>query len=175
MLERLPDKVDAMLLARRGQEYQAQLPLKSLARLAKVLSDTDGNIDVSIDIGTDEEGIPNISGTAQGTLHVICQRCMESMPLEIRAGFRLGLVYSEEQGNALPEQYDALLVEDSEISLLDIIEDELLLALPQVTLHDEQACSSTGIIRSLAESETPQEAQQTDNPFAVLEQLKDKH
>ena len=91
MLERLPDKVDAMLLARRGQEYQAQLPLKSLTRLAKVLSDTDGNIDVSIDIGTDEEGIPNISGTAQGTLHVICQRCMESMPLEIRAGFRLGL------------------------------------------------------------------------------------
>jgi uncharacterized protein len=164
-----------MLLARKGQEYRVQLPLKDLARLGKVLSDTDGHVDVSIEIGTDDEGIPNISGMVEGTLHINCQRCLEPMPLEIKTRFRLGLVYSEEQGETLPEHYDAMLVEDSEVSLLEIIEDELLLALPQVALHDEQECSSTEIIRSLAEAEASQEAQQADNPFAVLEQLKDKH
>ena len=175
MLERLPDKVDAMLLARKGQDYRVQLPLKDLVRLGAVLSDTDGQVEVSISIGIDDEGIPNISGTVEGTLHVICQRCLEPMPLEIKTGFRLGLVYSEEQGEALPEHYDAMLVEDDDVSLIDIVEDELLLALPQVVLHDEQECSSTEIIRSLAEAEASQEAQQADNPFAVLEQLKDKH
>ncbi len=177
MLKRLPDKVDAMRQAREGRQYRARLPLQDMRRLAPLLNDNQGEIDVNIGLGIGEDGIAHVAGSASATLRVLCQRCMEPMAIDVEAGFRLGLVHSESQGEALPEPYEALLMEEGEISLADVIEDELLLALPQVPMHDEQSCASADIMQALAArmKETEQQAPGKENPFAVLKQLKDQN
>jgi uncharacterized protein len=70
----------------------------------------------------------------------------------------------------LPEAYEPAEVNEfGEIDLTQLIEDELILALPQIPMHDDDECfmhssdMSVGVIP---------EAEERPNPFAVLKSLK---
>jgi uncharacterized metal-binding protein YceD (DUF177 family) len=64
----------------------------------------------------------------------------------------------------LPEGVEPVFSEDGEVSPLAIVEDELILALPVVAVHE--ACS--------APVEAKPAATGPSNPFAVLKELKDR-
>ena len=84
----------------------------------------------------------------------------------------LVLVWSEDQAKALPADLDPLLVTEERLSLAELLEEELLLALPLVALHDE--CPRPASTGSEPEPEGDPDDTQTnpDNPFAVLARLK---
>ena len=79
---------------------------------------------------------------------------------------QLGLITSEAQENALPEQMEPLLVPESgEMPAIDLVEDELILAVPVVPINPDSE------LPSQEWHEEPEEEKQ--NPFGVLAQLKD--
>nr|MCX3330407.1 YceD family protein [Bacillus pacificus] len=81
-------------------------------------------------------------------------------------------VRSDEQSEALPEAYEPIGVNEfGESDLLAMVEDEIILALPVVPVHDSGHCgvSEAGMVFG----ELPDEAQKP-NPFAVLASLKRK-
>jgi len=55
--------------------------------------------------------------------------------------FKFALINSEEEIELLPEEFEPYLVEGDEQSIIELIEDELLLCLPMVTIHDD-SCSA---------------------------------
>jgi uncharacterized protein len=102
----------------------------------------------------------------QAELVMRCERCLEPVTQSIKSDFRFGLVSSEDEAGLLPREFEPLLVEGSELSLVDLLEDELLLSLPIVARH-EDACSE--LLQKHKKDEGVQ--QDTYRPFAALKDL----
>ncbi len=164
--ERLPVHIDPLRLAKAGRHLAGTLPLAQLQRLGAALASNEGAIEVEIEFGFDQQRIPYMRGTLRGDLPLVCQRCMEQMALPVEATFNLGVVGSEAQAERLPEHYDPLLYQDEPLHLADIIEDELLLALPIVPKHPEASCPVQAGEEVGGETEAP------SGPFAGLRVLK---
>lgn len=108
----------------------------------------------------------------------VCQRCLKPvrLPLQVDRAFRF--VRSEDEAAALDAELDDdVLVLSPRFDVREWVEDELLLALPIVPLH-EQCPEPLPLPANDAHADAPAdtgiEASVTErpNPFAVLQQLK---
>ncbi len=122
---------------------------------------------------------PYLQLTIDGAIWLMCQRCLTAyeQPLSVEADYRI--VATEEQAEAAPldEEVDVL-VGSRRFNLRELLEEELLLALPLAPKHP--ACLSVHPSLNATPvngTKTPaaqgkQEDIRTDNPFAVLAALK---
>lgn len=168
MLDRLPEIINPLVFAERRTELKGKLKLSTLTRLNHLLLDDSGNVEVALFFN--KQGRQSfIDGTAKSALVVQCQNCLESVELAIAADIKLGLIITLEQADELPENYEPLLVSDDKMLLKDIVEDELLLALPAFPKHP-YACIQ---LKTNLESAAPEiKPIRSENPFAVLANLK---
>ncbi|RLA19529.1 MAG: metal-binding protein [Gammaproteobacteria bacterium] len=165
MSSHLPEYVAPLSLAEKGCLIKGEYPLASLARLQGMLACYEGN--VRFDLNFERKGrMRVITGSVLADLGLDCQVCMEAIDLSVDRKVSLSVVTSIEQAERLPEEYEALLLESVEetVVLMDIVEDELLLALPDVAKHGD--CSNGENINEEAERE------ESVNPFSVLANLK---
>lgn len=163
---------DPFEFARREDELEGSLPLNAFSRL-----------DARPGQGAEEETLSyRVAGqrkvdvlgnerlflqlAVRGAVRLECQRCLEDVACEVDSDTRLLLV---PEGKELPEDdlaedlgdadFDPIHAERN-LDVLALIEDELLLALPIVPVHEE--CSVPGGDRHDDEA----------SPFAVLGKLK---
>jgi uncharacterized protein len=119
--------------------------------------------------GKDE---PWLHLAASATLSMVCQRCLGpvDVPVAFERDFRF--VATEELAEVEDEESEEdVLVLSKSFNLLDLMEDELLMAMPPVPKHE--ICPKPVKLQATdaAFEETPSEK---PNPFAVLQQLKNK-
>jgi uncharacterized protein len=167
--ERLPVHIDPIRMADTRRLFQGEVTLAEMPRLVEALQDDDGKVSVSLEFGTDEEGIRFMRGQVQAEVTLICQRCLEPMRHQVDNDFALGLVRSETEAEELPSHYEPLLLDGKPLFLRDVIEDEMLLALPIVPRHPAQECEAQ---LESGETEAEQDGGERDNPFASLAELK---
>lgn len=171
--ERLPVHIDPLRMAEAGRLFEGSYSLAEMDRLHDSLLDSSGKVTVSLEFGIDAEGIRYMKGRLQSELTLECQRCLQAMQAPIDVGFALGLVRSNDAAEQLPSHYEPLLVESDALFLRDIIEDELLLALPLVALHDESQCIDVNAQAAAAQrNEDDRGESKKENPFAALAALK---
>jgi uncharacterized protein len=153
---------------------QGRIALAEMTRLSDSLLDSSGDVSISLEFGIDNEGIRFIHGRVQAEVSLECQRCLEVLRYPIDSEFMLGLVRSTAEAELLPAHYEPLLVEDEPLFLRDIIEDELLLALPVVARHAPEDCHVELSVTAQPDVREDEQtgAAVTDNPFAVLADLK---
>lgn len=111
--------------------------------------------------------------TAQTRLPQICQRCLGEVStlLEVERSYR----FVADEAIAEAEDDDCeedLLAISREFNLLALIEDELLMALPQVPMHD--SCPVQPKMAAVDEDFEADGNAAKANPFAVLAALKGK-
>ncbi len=168
MSQHLPDHLDPWRFTDLGKRISGSYPLVSMPRLRECLADTRGEVGFTLEFFHDEQHRACVRGKVEATLLLQCQRCLEVMPRPVQSSVSLAFVESIEEAEILPDTLDPALVEDGLVGLRDLIEDELLLALPQIPMHPAGTCSSQGGAEaSLEGSEAVRE-----NPFAVLAELK---
>ena len=100
---------------------------------------------------------------------MLCQRTLERFfhPVDIRQ--RLGLIRDEAEEAALLPDVEAVLVDDNgSLRPADLIEDELILALPVVPINPDSEAIEAEWPADMVEIE-----EETPNPFAALSALKD--
>ena len=110
--------------------------------------------------------------TANTAVPLTCQRCMGAVqtPLQVDQWYRF--VASEDIALDEDDASDEdLLVLTPQFDLEQVLEDELLMALPLVPMHDE--CPIT-LIFSAGTIDAPAEVPDKPHPFAALAQLKQK-
>ncbi|MHB1141847.1 MAG: YceD family protein [Sulfuricaulis sp.] len=168
----LPVTIDPIQLAERGARLTGTLPLKSMPRLAQ--GSLEGSGDVSVDLAFErEEGqqVFVMHGTLRVPLRVTCQRCLETMELNLEAAPWLFL--TKPGARLEPQEGDAdILVADKPLSLSGLVEDELLLALPMVPMHAPDQCTAKVRAANAVRAAPDRTERGRKNPFAVLGRLK---
>ncbi len=168
----LPATIDPIQLAERGARLTGRLPLKGMARLTPNCLDDAGEVfvDLVFERGDGQE-VFLLHGTLHAGLHVTCQRCLQGMDLALEAEPWFILAKSDASREALGEEADVL-VADKPLSLSGLVEDELLLALPMVPMHEISKCPARVYVATGTDSGLKQAEEEKKSPFSVLSRLK---
>lgn len=164
----LPETLDAARMIASRRRFEGELPLASMDRLADLLASHEGTCRFSIEFGRDELGVGYAEVHAEAGLPLVCQRSLEGFVHPVVVDQRFGLVDHEDQEAAMPPGYEAVLLEDGLVRPLELIVDELILAIPVVPVKP----GSTPVEREWSAGE---EEMKAASPFAALEALKKHH
>jgi uncharacterized protein len=167
MSQHFPDLFDPRRFADLGKHFAGKIPLASFSRLAALLVDYAGYADFELSFQREGQRAV-IRGRVRAELQLECQRCRGPMAFTAVSDICLAAVEVLDEVERLPEAYEPLLLEAPTVKLVELLEDELLLSLPQVPMHEPWECAAGQA------SEPPQASAAKDNPFAVLAELKRK-
>lgn len=162
------DPFDVWKLVSGRRQFEGQAPLAAFSRLRDLLTDTQGNVAYRVEFGTDELQVPSVRIWVQAALPLVCQRSLGRFEHEVEIDQTLGLIQDEADDAALPPDYEPILVpSNGQIRPLELVEDELIMAVPLVPV----APGTEAMEREWA---APESEAAAVNPFAALGQLKDK-
>lgn len=167
----LPETANFVRQVELDRTLDGVYPISKCARLGEILLSDDGYITAKLEF-TRSVGIASLRGKVSAKLLVQCQRCLQPVETEVSGSFKFALVRSEEEFELLPEEFEPYLLEGEEQSIINLVEDELLLSLPMVTIH-EQACSDFMSKQNEEVRAAMKAEKEADNPFAALKALKD--
>ena len=165
---KLPKAVDPRKFAQQQIDLKGFIQASELERLTEGLDDQEGMVQVDMQFRVDEERNKVIEGGARCDLVVPCQRCLQPMTISVEAEFSLAVVWDEDAAKNLPRRLDPLIAGEGQMDLYQAIEDELLLAMPMVSYHEEPCIEST----QFGDADDKGDESKAPNPFQVLEQLK---
>lgn len=167
----LPESVDAWRMVSARRSFEGTLPIARLPRLVEALASSDGVVKFELDFGRDSLGISYIDVRAEADMTLTCQRSLEPFILPVKVETRIGLIRLERDEAGLPPDCEPLLVaEDGRMNPADVIEDELLLALPLVPVNPDSRIPDE-VTGPDPDDEVAGEGR-AENPFAVLRELK---
>ena len=168
MAEHLPEFIDPLALADKGRQFKGSLPLSKMTRLQDLLADGQGEAGFVLRFGRDGK-VATVTGVVEAELALQCQCCLGAIPWPVHCQVSLGVVRSLAEADLLPESYEPLLLEEDSMPLADIVQEELLLALPAIPQHE--VCEPAAQAAPIEEIKSP-EVPKRPNPFAVLATLK---
>ena len=166
----LPEYLDLIQKASLGCEIEGEWPVSRLDRLADLLLSDSAIVRARLSLGR-EGKLRFLKGDVSVSLEVTCQRCMQAMQLPLKSEFSLAMITDEVQADQLPEGYEPLLVEEGKTRLPAILEDELLLAMPLVAMHEHDCSEYLQQQKQAAEDDQANAEKDKENPFSVLKDL----
>ena len=166
---RVPEVLDAWRMVAARREFEGTLPLSSMSRLRDVLCDDGsplGEVRFSLGFDRDALQVPYVELKVEAALPLECQRSLQRFLQPVRVVQRLGLIRDEADEAGLPEGYEPLLLaEDGMLRPSELVEDELILAVPVVAVMP-------GTEAMERDWPAREEEQQQASPFAALAGLK---
>ena len=103
-----------------------------------------------------------------GRVQLICQRCLTPMHQPVDGSARIALVASEAEADRVPPEFEPVRAVEGRIRLRDLVEEEVLLSLPIVPLHE----SPRDCAPAVPAAEPPaEEADSMQKPFERLGEL----
>lgn len=164
--------IDPYKMAKRGETMQDSIAVSLLPRVKNLLASEVGEVKYQLAFGVDSEGFNFINGKLEGLLTFCCQRCLQPVEQDISCSFAVCLVKNDSEAKDLPSAYEPVLVDgDGNLDPIELLEDELILALPLVAMHAVDAPECKKPIEVSIE-ETENKMQKVNQPFGILRDLK---
>ena len=170
----LPKQLDLRGLAARGVNIEGTVSPEDLPRLADSGIAIADSGSAAFDFRRDEEARYVVAVCVEAKVVMQCQRCLSDMEVSVKSASLMACVWTDEEAAALPATYEPLLVDDT-ADLSDIVEEEILLAIPVSPIHEKECKSAEQRAALGTDTEEPAAVDETgerDSPFAVLERLK---
>ena len=136
-------EVDPWRFCKDAQSWEIQSDVAAFPRLAHEF--TQGALFCRVVGRVDQRGSLSLQISISGEVGLTCQRCLGSMPYTVEVARTLYLARNEaelERLDALPDS-DAIQAGER-LSLVELVEDEVLLSLPLAPMHAEGECSIRG-------------------------------
>jgi len=168
----LPKYFDPRKYASHESAFEGYVPLNQFKELSAILASDEGNAFIHLDFRVDEDRRYIATGSLTARVQVVCQRCMEAVAHDVALDLSLGFVYDEDHAKNLPKNYDPVVMTDGDVILADMVEQEIILALPIVAYHEESGCNPTAVKYASSTDDAPDD--EKPNPFSILAQLKAK-
>ncbi len=157
--------VDSFEFCRTGESRSGTIAVAQLSRLSRELADASGELQWTIEGGRHALGYPQLTMRVKGEVKLVCQRCLSPFAQLIDTDTVLVLARDESDADEVEEKLDDdsidVIVGDAQQDLLQLVEDDALLALPLSPRHD--ACPGDA-------PAVPQDKR--ESPFAALKGLK---
>ncbi|WP_058913976.1 23S rRNA accumulation protein YceD [Entomohabitans teleogrylli] len=169
---KLPLTLDPVRTAQKRLDYEGIYTPEQVERVAESVVSVDSDVECAMSFAVDSQRLAVIRGDARVSVTLTCQRCGQPLSHQVYTQYCFSPVRSDDQAEALPEAYEPIEVNEfGEIDLLAMVEDEIIISLPVVPVHDSEHCEVSEA--DMVFGELPDEAQKP-NPFAVLASLKRK-
>ncbi len=165
MQEKLRRRYQIQKEVSRGGYFQGKIEVSDLTRLSDFLLSDQAKIAIEFNFSQSDYDAPMLEGRLQTSLAVECQRCLKAMEMPLQMDFKLLVNASDDV--VIESSLDTIYSEDGTLDIFEVVEDELILGLPLVTMHDDEACNEFWP----TQEEDP-EAAAKENPFSVLAKLK---
>ena len=161
----LPHFVDPGKMAEQTAQLVLRTPLSAFRRLREVTLSDEGEVSVQVRFHRDVRGVPNLSGELTATVLQTCQRCMSAVEVLLQANVNVFLLSDEAYADRLSEDDDYVVFGEDRLDLPELLEDELILALPLVARHED--CQPQAALTVLPEPDD-EPMPKKENPFRVL-------
>ena len=142
----LPAQLDPWQAVAREAAFAGSLALSDLPRLREVLVGAvladSAPAAFEIAFRRDDAGRAVVEGRVRAVLPLTCQRCLEVVEHRVDAAIQLMLTGGPGPAEEPPEPYEALPVVADRVHPAEMIEDELLLSLPQIPWHPFGVCQA---------------------------------
>ena len=169
---KLPLTLDPVRTAQKRLDYTGVYTPIQVERVAEFVVSVDSDVECDMSFAIDNQRLAVITGDAKVSVTLACQRCGKPYAHQDYTQYCFSPIVKDEQAEALPEGYEPVQVNEfGEIDLLALVEDEIILSLPVVPVHDSEHCEVSEA--DMVFGKLPSEAEKP-NPFAVLASLKHK-
>ena len=181
MFDKLPEFIDPIAAVNHHKRIAGRVNQSRLKRLYEVCLEAQGDVDVDIQFYYDKAvKFPAFEMTLKSLMVLECQRSLSSFtfPVETTVKGVFTETMSLIEDDVLQEYEVFELSEDEDrISLYDLVEEELLLAIPMIPVNQETEIPSDYISDADEAAEPTESLDQADsnskpNPFAALKALK---
>ena len=163
-------------LARQGARVERSLVREDLPRWSQLVN-SEATVNVAFEFYRDDHGLSWVKGEFEACAALQCTRCSEVLEHAFTGQVKVCIVSTEEQASELAGDRDVLIAPGDLVVVADIVEDELLLAVP------ERLCVADPCQRALpqrypageqahAGPSPHRKESDRNNPFDVLAALK---
>ncbi|MDY6941755.1 MAG: YceD family protein [Pseudomonadota bacterium] len=174
MRDGLPGRIDVPRMVSAGEVLSGGYAISELPRVKTMVCDTVGDVQFELKFGRNDTGRSEIRGFIRSSVTMTCQRCLEPVVVRVERPITLQCVSNEADLSQVARESEPLLLDDEYLTLADLIEDEMILALPNFPRHGEgQSCPAPEIPRECEESDSREQPSQ--NPFAALKNWRSEH
>ena len=160
--------IDAHDFVNFTRSLHGKITLNECERLKDYLVDSQSNLEYIINGILGRNDKPMLQVIIKGELNLSCQRCLGKLSHVLNLKSTLFLVENEKELSYLDEDESVEgILATSDIDIIELIEDEIILNLPSSPRHRESDC--------LAKELTDSYAVEKKHPFAALLELKKLH
>jgi len=161
----LPKTIKLFNFAKKEVNLHGEYKISNVPRVSEVARNVEDNLKVNLSFNLENGKTPCVKGIIESKIVLDCQRCLDTLDLNLKVLFNLAFVRFESQAEGLDKSFELYVIgEDEELDTLNLISDEILLSLPMVPSH-EFDCSLS------VDKETKVEKVRK-NPFDVLKNIK---
>ena len=164
----MPDLIDCARLAEEAAVLERTYELRELPRLKEFLAQPQGVVDASFAFSKLASGRPGARVEVRAAPMLICQRCMQGFAFPVAGGSNVEFA-DDEAAVATDSERELFGSRGGLVSLRELAEEELLLALPVAP-----SCSTPltcGNAPSVIDAPEPDGAEEMRRPFSVLQDL----
>jgi uncharacterized protein len=158
------DWLKLIKFAKKNLSVTDELSIIDLPRINGIAHNKSDKIKVNYSFYVENKTTPCLDGEISLNIYLTCQRCLEELPFSLDLSFSMAFVKNENQAEELSKHLEIYLFEDKELSLIDLISDEILLSIPMVPKHNLDCLSSF--------KENNNYEQVKEKPFAILKNIK---
>ena len=146
-----------------------------MPRLAKMINDDDqaGHILINALLKLNDQLNPSISGEIEAELTLTCQRCLGHIKWSEKIEYSINFINGSE-AQEIRDNVDYISINDEGITLLDILEDEVLTSIPMSIMHKNiELCENIDKLSMFLRSSDKKPVKK-NKPFSDLSEIMGK-
>lgn len=160
--------IDPFEFCKNNEILEGRTSVSELKRLVSVCADQSGELVWKVSGSLDIHQKPQILLNVAGRINLICQRCLDSLAFDLDSATVVMVAKTEEEADEIEASLDdeeavEVIVTDEKVEVMDLVEDEALLALPLSARHE--VCPDSSL---------EGRKEKRESPFSVLSELKRK-
>ena len=163
--KKLPKKINFFNFAKKEVKLNGDFKVSELSRLSEIASNKNDKVEVDLSFRLENGRISCVEGIIKSILVLDCQRCLDSLQVDLKVPFNIAFARNEFQADSLDDKFEIYLIgDDEELETKDLITDEILLSIPMAPSHDYDCGLKTdkgNIVEEVRE-----------HPFDVLKNIK---
>ena len=163
--KKLPKKINFFNFAKKEVKLNGDYKISELSRLSEIAINENDKVEVDLFFRLENGRIPCVEGIIKSILVLDCQRCLDSLQVDLKVPFNIAFARNEFQADSLDDKFEIYLIgDDEELETKDLITDEILLSIPMAPSHDYDCGLKTdkgNIVEEVRE-----------HPFDVLKNIK---